>query len=137
VERALDMIMGHGRKKIGILGLAFKAGTDDLRHSPMVDVTERLIGKGYDVRLYDRNVSLSQLIGANREYILSHIPHIARLLVETLDEIASFADVVVVGNTGDEFAGFLSRLRPEQRVIDLVRLKGLGTVPAAYDGIAW
>lgn len=137
VERALDMIMANGRKKVGILGLSFKAGTDDLRHSPMVDVTERLIGKGYDVRLYDRNVSLSRLIGANREYILSHIPHIARLMVDSLDDIAAFAEVVVVGNTGDEFAGFLPRLRPEQRVIDLVRLKGAGGVPAAYEGIAW
>jgi GDP-mannose 6-dehydrogenase len=137
VERALDMIMGNGRKKVGILGLSFKAGTDDLRHSPMVDVTERLIGKGYDVRLYDRNVSLSRLIGANREYILSHIPHIARLMVDSLDDIAAFAEVVVVGNTGDEFAAFLPRLRPEQRVIDLVRLKGAGQGPAAYDGIAW
>jgi GDP-mannose 6-dehydrogenase len=137
VERALDMIMGNGRKKVGILGLSFKAGTDDLRHSPMVDVTERLIGKGYDVRLYDRNVSLSRLIGANREYILSHIPHIARLMVDSLDDIAAFAEVVVVGNTGDEFAAFLPRLRPEQRVVDLVRLKGAGQGPAAYDGIAW
>lgn len=136
VERALEMVMCNGRRRVGILGLSFKAGTDDLRHSPMVELTERLIGKGYDVRLYDRNVSLSQLIGANREYILSHIPHIARLLVDSVEEIASFAEVVVVGNGSDEFSAALERLSPEQRVIDLVRLPLSGT-PARYEGIAW
>lgn len=136
VERALDMVMRNGRKRVGILGLSFKAGTDDLRHSPMVEVTERLIGKGYDVRLYDRNVSLSRLIGANREYILSHIPHIARLMVDSGDEIIRFSEVVVVGNGGEEFADIVGRLAPEQRVIDLVRLRNAGSA-AAYEGIAW
>ena len=137
VERALDMIMSHGRKRIGILGLSFKAGTDDLRHSPMVDVTERLIGKGYDVRIYDRNVSLSRLLGANREYILSHVPHIARLLVESLDEVTAFAEVVVIGNSGEEFAGVLPTLQSHQQVIDLVRMKPQGDMAAGYHGIAW
>jgi GDP-mannose 6-dehydrogenase len=136
IERALDMVMRNGRRRIGILGLSFKAGTDDLRHSPMVDVTERLIGKGYEVRIYDRNVSLSRLIGANREYILSHVPHIAKLLVDSPDEIVAFADVVIVGNSSEEFAEILGRLSPEQQVIDLVRLKAPGT-RARYEGIAW
>jgi len=137
VERALDMVMGHGRKKIGILGLSFKAGTDDLRHAPMVDMAERLLGKGYDVRIYDRNVSMARLIGANKEYILSHIPHVARLLVDSLEEVAAFAEVVVVGNPGEEFAAFLGTLRAEQKVVDLVRLKGAPNGPVAYEGIAW
>ena len=136
IERALDMIMRNGRKRIGILGLSFKAGTDDLRHSPIVDVTERLIGKGYDVRLYDRNVSMSRLIGANREYILSHIPHIARLLVDSADEIVRFSEIVVVGNPSEEFADIINRLSPDQAVIDLVRLQAIRSA-AAYDGIAW
>lgn len=136
VERALEMILRHGRKRIGILGLSFKAGTDDLRHSPMVDVAERLIGKGYEIRAYDRNVSLSRLLGANREYILTHIPHIARLLVDTADELVDFAEIVVVGNGGEEFAGIVGRLSPRQTVIDLVRLK-TGELAAAYEGIAW
>jgi GDP-mannose 6-dehydrogenase len=136
IERALDLIMRHGRKRIGILGLSFKAGTDDLRHSPIVEVTERLIGKGFDVRLYDRNVSLSRLLGANREYILQHIPHIARLMVDSLDDIARFSEVIVVGNASDEFTGIFPMLAPEQHVVDLVRLKaeGAGT---SYEGIAW
>jgi GDP-mannose 6-dehydrogenase len=137
IERAVDMIMAHGRKRVGILGLSFKAGTDDLRHSPMVDVTERLIGKGYDVRIYDRNVSLSRLIGANREYILSHIPHIARLLVDSLDEVVGFAEVVVIGNSAEEFGQCLAQLGRDQQVIDLVRMKAPAGIAAAYDGIAW
>jgi GDP-mannose 6-dehydrogenase len=136
IERALDLVMRHGRKRIGILGLSFKAGTDDLRHSPMVEVTERLIGKGYDVRLYDRNVSLSRLIGANREYILLHVPHIAKLMVDSLEDIASFAEVVLVGNAGEEFAPLLGMLSGDQHVIDLVRLKS-SSGRASYEGIAW
>lgn len=136
VERALDMVMRHGRKRIGVLGLSFKAGTDDLRHSPMVEVTERLIGKGYEVRLYDRNVSLSRLIGANREYILSHIPHIARLMVDSADELVKFSEVVIVGNAGEEFGAIVERLSPDQQVIDLVRLKSMPGA-ARYEGIAW
>jgi GDP-mannose 6-dehydrogenase len=136
VERALDMIMRHGRKRIGILGLSFKAGTDDLRHSPLVELTERLLGKGFDVRLYDRNVSLSGLIGANREYILSHIPHIARLMVTSGDELVKFAELVIVGNAGDEFGTIVQSLAPQQRVIDLVRLEAIPAA-ATYEGIAW
>jgi GDP-mannose 6-dehydrogenase len=136
IDRALDLIMSHGRKRIGILGLSFKAGTDDLRHSPMVDVAERLIGKGYEVRLFDRNVALSRLIGANREYILTHIPHIARLMVDSIEEIREFGEVFVVGNGSDEFAKLLRKLGPGQQVVDLVRLPDVAT-PAGYQGIAW
>lgn len=135
-ERALDLIMRNGRQRVGILGLSFKAETDDLRHSPIVDVTERLIGKGYEVRIYDRNVSLSRLIGANREYILDHIPHIAALLVDSADELLHFAEVVVVGNGAAEFADIASRLTSRQRVVDLVRLDPRPSA-GAYDGIAW
>jgi GDP-mannose 6-dehydrogenase len=136
VERALEMVIRNGRKRIGILGLSFKAGTDDLRYSPLVEITERLIGKGYDVRILDRNVSLSRLIGANREYILSHIPHIARLLVDSPDEIVGFAEIVIVGNASEEFGTVLERLGPGQQVIDLVRLTPSG-IRARYEGIGW
>ncbi|MCK6371935.1 MAG: nucleotide sugar dehydrogenase [Gammaproteobacteria bacterium] len=136
IERALQLIMRNGRRRIGILGLSFKAGTDDLRHSPMVDVTERLLGKGFEIRIYDRNVSMSRLIGANREYILQHVPHIAGLLVDSLDEVAAFAEVVLVGNASDEFSPLLSRLKPDQRVIDLVRVRNHPS-GGNYEGIAW
>jgi GDP-mannose 6-dehydrogenase len=122
VERALDLIMRDGRKRVGVLGFSFKAGTDDLRHSPVVEVTERLLGKGYDVRLFDRNVSLSRLIGANREYILTHIPHIARLMVDSSEELMRHAEVLIVGNAAPEFGEVIKQRTAAQRVIDLVRM---------------
>ncbi len=136
IERTLEMVLAHGRKRIGILGLSFKAGTDDLRHSPMVEVAERLIGKGYDVRLYDRNVSLSHLIGANRDYILVHIPHIARLLVGTLEELAEFAEIILVGNADHEFTRIAPMLSDRQHIIDLVRLD-LADGKSSYEGLVW
>ena len=136
VERAIKMITSKGRKKIGILGFAFKAGTDDLRESPIVDVIEHLIGKGYDLRLYDSNVSMAALTGANRDYILNHIPHISRLMVESMEEVTSFADVVVVGNGAEEFRPAVAGARPDQVVIDLVRVADR-TSDDNYDGICW
>ena len=94
-EKGLQLIMTKGKKKIGILGFAFKAGTDDLRESPMVELIERLLGKGYDLKIYDRNVNLARLRGANKNFIENHIPHIAKLMVDNLDEIISHAEVLV------------------------------------------
>jgi GDP-mannose 6-dehydrogenase len=136
VEKAISMISDKGHRKIGVLGFAFKAGTDDLRESPMVEVIEHLIGKGYDLRVYDRNVQLSALTGANREYILNHIPHISRLMVETMDEVLEHAQSVVIGNGADEFRQVPSRLKRGQVLIDFVRIveqRSGGT----YDGICW
>lgn len=85
------MIMTKGNRKIGVLGFAFKAGTDDLCESPFIDMIEHLIGKGFEFRLYNRNVNLAALTGANRDYILNRIPHISRLMVDSVDEVLSFA----------------------------------------------
>ena len=137
VERGLDLIMAQGSKRIGILGFSFKAGTDDLRESPMVEVIERLIGKGYDVRVYDRNVNLAKLVGANREYILKHIPHIAGLMVDSQEELLSHAQVIVIGNTAEEITGALQARRPDQSLVDLVRLARDLRSEAGYSGIAW
>lgn len=136
VDRAIDMITAHGRRKVGVLGFAFKAGTDDLRESPIVDVIEYLIGKGYDLRLYDSNVSIAALTGANRDYILNHIPHIFRLMVQTIDEVLDFADTVVVGNNAEEFHAAVANTREDQVVIDLVRVANQ-TSTGNYDGICW
>lgn len=136
VERAINMITSQGRRKIGVLGFAFKAGTDDLRESPIVNVIEYLIGKGYDLRLYDRNVNMAALTGANRDYILNHIPHISRLMVDTLEEVLEFAEVIVVGNGADEFRTAVANTREKQVVIDLVRVADK-TSNDTYDGICW
>ena len=126
-----------GRRKVGILGFSFKAGTDDLRESPMVELCERLIGKGYDLRVYDRNVSLAALHGANRDYILNRIPHISRLMVPTVDEVLAHAETMVIGNASPEFAGVPARVGEGQTVIDFVRVCDSRTVLGVYEGLCW
>lgn len=136
VRRAIDLIVAAGSRKVGILGFAFKAGTDDLRESPMVDVIEYLLGKGYDLKLYDRNVNLAALTGANRDYILNHIPHISRVMVDAMQDVLDFADTVVIGNGADEFKPVVDSLRPGQKVIDFVRISPR-TSGGNYEGICW
>jgi GDP-mannose 6-dehydrogenase len=137
IQKGIDMVMGHGKRKVGFLGFAFKAGTDDLRESPVVDVIETLIGKGYDLKIYDKNVNLAALTGANKDYILNHIPHISRLMVETMDEVLEFAELIVIGNGAAEFKRLLDRLKPGQVVVDLVRISPNKSEPGRYDGICW
>jgi len=103
IERGVRAVIEKGSKKVGVLGFSFKAGTDDLRESPVVELTERLIGKGFDLRIYDKNVSLARIHGANRDYILNHIPHISRLMVSGIDEVLDHADTIVIGNAAPEF----------------------------------
>jgi len=136
IEKAIEMIVGKNQRKVGVLGFAFKAGTDDLRESPMVDVIEHLIGKGFELRLYDRNVNLAALTGANRDYILNHIPHISRLMVNSVQEVTDFADTIVIGNGAREFRSVPETLRSGQVVVDFVRIADR-TSDASYDGICW
>lgn len=136
IEKAIDMVANKGKRKVGILGFAFKAGTDDLRESPIVDVIERLIGKGYELKLYDKNVNLAALTGANRDYILNHIPHISRLMVESMQEVLDFAETIIIGNGAEEFKPVPTNLKPGQVVVDLVRIsKAMSS--DQYDGICW
>jgi GDP-mannose 6-dehydrogenase len=137
VARGLQMIMDKGHLKVGVLGFSFKAGTDDLRESPVIEVIERLIGKGYDLRIYDRNVNLASLVGANRDYILNHIPHISKLMVPTADAVLDFAETIVVGNNDPEFKGLVGRLGEAQKVVDFVRITGKESLNGKYDGICW
>ena len=121
IDRAIDMVTSSGRHRVGILGFSFKAGTDDLRESPIVEVAERLIGKGYELQLYDRNVSLAKLVGANREYIMNQIPHISGLMVDSAETLMEHAEIVIVGNGSDEFADVIAKTALQTRlVIDLV-----------------
>lgn len=137
IERAVQMVTKNGKKKIGVLGFAFKAGTDDLRESPMVAVIERLIGKGFELKLYDKEVSLARLVGANKEFIENEIPHISRLMAESIDEVLGHADVVMIGNRADEFSGISEKLRQDQRVVDVVRIFGARRSDGRYEGICW
>ncbi len=138
IEKALQMVQQTHRKRVGVLGLSFKAGTDDLRESPTVELIERLVGKGYMVRVHDKNVSLANLQGSNRAYIEREIPHIASLMTDSLDEIVAESEVIVIGNRDDEFKGVLRETRPDQEIIDLVRISGsLDEVPGGYRGICW
>jgi GDP-mannose 6-dehydrogenase len=137
VARGLQLIMEKGNKRIGVLGFSFKAGTDDLRESPMIEVIERLIGKGYDLRIYDKNVSLASLVGANRDFILNHIPHISRLIVNGIDAVLDHAQTVVIGNQDPEFHGVLERLHEGQHMVDFVRITNRRSENGKYDGICW
>jgi GDP-mannose 6-dehydrogenase len=136
VERALDMVLATGKKRIGVFGLSFKAGTDDLRESPMVTLIEALFGKGFQLIIYDRDVSLAQLFGANKEYIERQIPHIAQLMRTNIGEVLEFAEVLVVGNKSEEFKQIESNRREGQVIIDLVRLFKK-TSDETYQGICW
>ncbi|MBK9165432.1 MAG: nucleotide sugar dehydrogenase [Acidobacteria bacterium] len=138
IERAVTMITKTGKKKIGFLGFAFKAGTDDLRESPVVAVIERMIGKGYDVRLYDKEVSLARLVGANKQYIEQEIPHISRLMAETAAEVIEHAEVIVIGNKSEEFTGLADTPSAgKTTIIDLVRIFGDRQTGPNYQGICW
>jgi GDP-mannose 6-dehydrogenase len=137
IARGLRLITSQGHKKIGVLGFSFKAGTDDLRESPIVEVIERLLGKGYELKVYDRNVDLAKLMGANRDYILNHIPHIARLMVGSVDEVLTHAETVVIGNRDREFQPFLDGIRPGQVVVDLVGIGSSRSGEGSYHGIGW
>jgi GDP-mannose 6-dehydrogenase len=137
VEIAADMVLRRGDRRVGLLGLSFKPGTDDLRESPLVALAERLIGKGYELRIFEPSVDLDNLVGANREYILEHLPHIASLLVGSTEEVLSHAATVVVGYRSPDFERLGEILSPDQYVIDLARLDHTANLDSRYDGISW
>ncbi|HEY2908064.1 MAG TPA: nucleotide sugar dehydrogenase [Vicinamibacterales bacterium] len=138
IEQAFNQVMETGKKQIGLLGFSFKAGTDDLRESPIVILAEALLGKGLSLKIYDKNVSMAKLVGANKDYIERQIPHLSSLLCNTIDEVVVGSDVIVVGNQSSEFVDALSQTRKDQIVIDLVRLPMYGAlIPAEYRGICW
>jgi GDP-mannose 6-dehydrogenase len=138
IQHAIDQVIDTGKKRVGLLGFSFKAGTDDLRESPIVILAEALLGKGYDLRIYDKNVSIARLVGANKEYINKQIPHLSSLLCETIEEVLDHSDVIVVGNGAPEFSDALTKTRPDHQIIDLVRVRtAREQIPGHYDGICW
>jgi GDP-mannose 6-dehydrogenase len=137
IDRAFDAILSYGKRRISIFGISFKAGTDDLRESPQVDLVERLLGKGMDIKIYDRFVNFARLYGANRDYILNHIPHISDILIDDFDEVLTHGDVLVLGNSAPEFDAIPSRSRLDQKIFDLVRVKEAGKAQGGYEGVNW
>ena len=134
VKLGIQKILNSGKRRIGFLGMAFKPNTDDLRESPLVEVIETLLGKGCAIQIYDRHVSTSRLIGANKRFIEEHIPHLSALLVQELDTLLAQSDVIVVGYQSPEFGAALQRLRPDQIVIDLARIARSVDLTAISDG---
>ena len=118
IARGIELILSQGHKRVGVLGFSFKAGTDDLRESPMIEVIERLVGKGYDLRVYDKSVNLARLVGANRDFILNRIPHISRLMVAGIDAVLDHGETIVIGNRDPEFNEVPRRLRSGQILVD-------------------
>jgi GDP-mannose 6-dehydrogenase len=137
VRSLINKIIGLGRKRVGFLGMTFKPDTDDLRESPLVEVIESLLGKGFPVKIYDRNVMTSRLIGANKRFIEEHIPHLSSILVDRIEDVVETAEVVVVGYVSPEFIPALKRMRTDQMIIDLARVSGYEGLAARYDGICW
>jgi GDP-mannose 6-dehydrogenase len=139
IQRAVEAVLRTGIRRVGVLGLSFKAGTDDLRESPLVHLIKQLIGEGLQIRIWDHDVSLGRLVGSNRRYIEEVIPHIGSLLCSTLEEVVQTVDMVLIGTKAVDPRTLGELLRPEQTVIDLVNLDLASRPhgPFEYEGICW
>ncbi|MBZ9666764.1 GDP-mannose 6-dehydrogenase [Pseudomonas sp. LMG 31766] len=136
VKRAFDIVTHYDKRRIGLLGLSFKAGTDDLRESPLVELAEMLIGKGYELRIFDSNVEYARVFGANKEYIESKIPHVSSLLCKELDEVVAQSDVLIIGNGEQRFAEVMNSVGDDKQIVDLVGFMAHAT-QANKEGICW
>lgn len=138
VKRGIDLIMRTRKKNIGIFGFSFKAGTDDLRESPTVELIETLLGKGYKISIYDKNVSIAKIFGANKQFIEQEIPHISSLMRSSMEEVLEKSEVLVIGNGSEEFRKIPELTRENQVIIDLVRIvDDKNEIKSEYHGICW
>jgi GDP-mannose 6-dehydrogenase len=138
IDHAVDLALASGARRIGMLGLSFKTGTDDLRESPLVTIAKRLIGEGVQLRIYDPEVNLSRLMGANKRYIEENIPHIGSILSPSMTHMLEGAQAVIVGIFTRELGEELYRtLQAGQRVIDLVNLPERQRLAGEYSGVCW
>jgi GDP-mannose 6-dehydrogenase len=137
IARAYRMIQAAGKRRIGIFGLSFKAGTDDLRESPMVIIAERLLGTGHEMRIYDKNLKMEGLRGSNLAFTLGRLPHISGLLCDSADDVAAFAEVVVICNNEPEHREILGGLPDSAIVIDFARIANPSHIRNEYHGICW
>jgi GDP-mannose 6-dehydrogenase len=137
IELALDLIISKNKRKLGLLGLSFKSDTDDLRESPAVELSERLLGKGFDLKILDHYVSESKLIGSNKEYIEKKIPHLSRLMVDSPDELLDHSEIIIVTHGAAEFRTILDTINNETIIIDLTGILKEDIEYSNYEGIAW
>lgn len=137
VRTVLSMVETIGHRRVGMLGLAFKAETDDLRESPLVELAEQMYGKGYDLRIYDRNVRLQKLTGSNLGFVTSRLQHLSALLASEIGEVIDHAGTIIVGNGDRSFNDAVSAIRPDQHVIDLVRVSPSLRTSGNYSGLGW
>jgi GDP-mannose 6-dehydrogenase len=137
-KNVLTAILSMGNDKIGFLGLSFKAGTDDLRNSPIIDIIEQLLGKGVDVKIFDPKVQLAKLVGANKDYILKKIPFVSKCITENSQELITKSDLIVVVNNDPDFKEILECLPNDKKVLDLVNLKFSNRDKIhGYNGVSW
>ncbi|MDF3161011.1 nucleotide sugar dehydrogenase [Pseudomonas proteolytica] len=138
VQNAFDIVSGHDKRKVALLGLSFKAGTDDLRESPLVELAEMLIGKGFDLSIYDSNVEYARVHGANKDYIEGKIPHVSSLLNSDFDDVINNSDVIILGNRDEKFRALAQNAPHGKQVIDLVGFMSQATsVNGRTEGICW
>lgn len=138
VQNAFDIVASHDKRKVALLGLSFKAGTDDLRESPLVELAEKLIGKGFELSIYDRNVEYARVHGANKEYIESKIPHVSSLLNSDFDAVVDNAEVIILGNGDESFRKLVDNVPAGKKVIDLVGfMKETTDLQKGTEGICW
>jgi GDP-mannose 6-dehydrogenase len=138
IERAIDMVLSFGKRSVGLLGLSFKSGTDDLRDSPLVVLAERLIGKGMKLKIFDPEVNMARISGANRRYIDTAIPHISSLMVDKCEEAVTGSEVIIVGLADREIIDVLSSTSTASHiVVDLVGAKCKERIAGTYHGLCW
>ncbi|MGD1922619.1 MAG: nucleotide sugar dehydrogenase [Paracoccaceae bacterium] len=137
VEKSVEMVTSKGGRKVALLGLAFKAGTDDLRESPLVELAERLLGKGYDLKIYDKNVEMATLRGSNLAHIQAKLSHLSQLMTDDLEGLIAGSDTIIIGNGDKSFVKAVEKAGPEQQVIDLIRVDPDKRTGGNYDGICW
>jgi GDP-mannose 6-dehydrogenase len=137
VEKAIDLVAAQASQRVGVLGFSFKAGTDDLRESPVVELVERLLGKGYDLKIFDESVEIARLIGSNQDFIAERVPHLSDILAPTVDAVLEHSDTIVIGTNGEAFRDVLTRATSDHLIIDLIGLEGAEETHANYVGICW
>jgi GDP-mannose 6-dehydrogenase len=137
IRRGLELVLATGKRKVAVLGLSFKSDTDDLRESPMIERVKALLGEGCDVKIFDSKVELSAIVGANRQFLESHIPHIHRLMDSSLENVVKASEVIVVSRDAREFRELRNLLRPDHHVVLLGRSRSLEGAPGAHAGICW